>query len=110
MTRADDIDDAPDVDGLGDLDRLLDHRIRLAVSVLLARHRLMNFRRLKDLLGETDGSLGAHLRKLEDAGYVSADKKFEARKPITWYSLTRAGKKAVQRHVRGLQDLIDGVA
>lgn len=98
-----------DVGGFDALDRLLEHRVRLATSVLLARHGRMSFRRLKDLLGETDGSLGAHLRKLEDAGYVTADKRFEDRKPITWYALTRAGRAAVRRHVRGLSDLIDGV-
>lgn len=99
-------DDDAGLEGLDDLDRLLDHRVRLAVTVLLSRHRQMSFRRLKDLLGETDGSLGAHLRKLEDAGYVAADKKFEERKPITWYALTREGRKAVRQHVRGLKDLL----
>ncbi len=101
--------EADGLDGLEALDRLLDHRVRLAITVLLARHRRMSFRRLKDLLGETDGSLGAHLRKLEDEGYVTADKRFEDRKPITWYTLSRAGRSAVRRHVRGLADLIDGL-
>ena len=32
----------------------------------------MIFSRLKQVLVETDGSLGTHLRKLEDAGYLIA--------------------------------------
>ena len=109
MSGADSAADPDALEGLGELDRLLDHRVRLAVAVLLSRHRQMSFRRLKDLLGETDGSLGAHLRKLEDAGYLDADKRFEDRKPITWYALTREGRKAARQHVRGLKDLLDGV-
>ena len=34
----------------------------------------MSFSRLKRVLKEKDGSLGAHLRKLEDAGYLAIDK------------------------------------
>ena len=64
------------------------------------------FRRLKEVLGETDGSLGAHLRRLEDASYVSVRKEFEERKPISWYSLTAEGRAALERHVRGLESLL----
>ncbi len=52
---------------LAALDTLLDHRVRLAICVLLSRYDRLSFSRLKELTGETDGSLGAHLRKLEDA-------------------------------------------
>ena len=60
--------------GLGGLDKLLDHRVRLAICVLASRYRQLTFTRLKELLEETDGSLGAHLRKLEDSGYLQVDK------------------------------------
>ena len=47
------------------MDRLLEHRARLAICLLLSRNDAMRFSRLKELLEETDGSLGAHLLKLE---------------------------------------------
>ena len=40
--------------------------------------------------GEKDGSLGTHLRKLEDAGYLAVDKTYRDRRPVTWYRLTSA--------------------
>lgn len=91
------------------LDRLFDHRARLAIAVLLATRDALSFRRLKEVLDETDGSLGAHLRRLEDAGYVSVRKEFEERKPISWYSLTAEGRAALERHVRGLESLLAGL-
>ena len=57
---------------LAALDTLLDHRVRLAICVLLSRYDRLSFSRLKELTAETDGSLGAHLRRLEDEGYVPA--------------------------------------
>lgn len=92
--------------GFEGLDRLLDHRVRLAVCVLLSRYRALSFRRLKELLGETDGSLGAHLRKLEEAAYVAVRKEFHERKPVSWYTLTPAGRKALASHVAGLQEIL----
>ena len=94
-------------EGLDGLDRLLEHRVRLATCVLLSRYERLNFRRLKDLLDETDGSLGAHLRKLEDAGYVSVQREFEGRKPVSWYRLTAAGAGALREHTRLLEALLD---
>jgi DNA-binding MarR family transcriptional regulator len=88
-------------------DRLLEHRTRLGVCVLLSRHEALSFTRLRELLQETDGSLGANLAKLEDAGYLTIDKTFEARRPITWYRLSAQGKRVTKRHLDALGRLID---
>ena len=93
-------------EGLGDLDRLLEHRIRLAIGVLLSRNDALSFRRLKDLLRETDGSLGTHLRKMENAGYVRVRKTFVDRKPVSWYSLTAKGRRAMASHTDILERII----
>jgi DNA-binding MarR family transcriptional regulator len=91
------------------LDRLFEHRTRLAIAVLLAPRDALSFRRLREVLEETDGSLGAHLRRLEESGYVSVRKEFVDRKPVSWYSLTSDGRAALQRHVRGLERLLEGL-
>lgn len=88
------------------LDRLLEHGVRLAIAVLLARHEEISFRRFKELLGETDGSLGAQLRKLEEAGYLAVRKEFENRRPVTWYTLAPRGRTALRAHLASLQSLI----
>lgn len=93
------------LDGLDGLDRLLEHRVRLAICVLLSRADALSFTRLKRLTGETDGNLGANLRRLEDAAYLTVDKEFVDRKPVSWYSLTDVGRAALAGHVEALERL-----
>ena len=66
----------------------------------------LSFSRLKSLLDETDGNLGAQLRKLEDAGYVAVRKEFIERKPVTWYSLTSLGKRSLKSHLNAMEALV----
>ena len=87
-------------------DPVLEHRIRLAISVLLARHGEISFSRFKEQLELTDGNLGAQLRRLEDEGYVALRRDFVERKPVTWYKLSAKGRKALDKHLRALQGMI----
>src|SRR5262249_479130 len=93
-------------DGLEGFDRVLEHRVRLGIAVLLARYDRISFSRFKKLLGETDGSLGAQLRKLEEEGYLAVRKEFRERKPASWYALTSLGRKALRSHLDALRQLI----
>ena len=93
-------------DELGGLDKIFEHRVRLGICVLLTRNDSLTFSRFKALLEETDGSLGAHLRKLEDAGYISVTKEFRDRKPVSWYQLTDSGQSALSAHLSALDHLI----
>lgn len=88
-------------------DATLEHRHRLAIAVLLARHGEMSFARFKQQLDLTDGNLGAQMKRLEDDGYVSVRKDFVDRKPVTWYRLSPAGRKALDKHMKALRSLID---
>lgn len=92
--------------GVGHFDPVLEHRFRLGACVLLSSVDAMNFGRLKELLSATDGNLGAQMRKLEEAEYIEARKEFRDRRPVTWYSLTDAGRQALQRHLAALRTLI----
>ena len=98
------------VRGVKGFDSLLQHRIRLAISVLLSDASVLSFSRLKELLEETDGNLGAQLRKLEDAGYIAIRKEFVRRRPVSWYSLRPAGRKALAAHVKALTAVIGGIS
>jgi DNA-binding MarR family transcriptional regulator len=90
---------------LDGLDPLLQHRSRLGAMVLLSGSDL-TFSRLKELLDETDGNLGAQLRKLEEAGYVLVNKQFVDRNPVSWYTLSPAGGKALKSHLKAMESLI----
>jgi DNA-binding HxlR family transcriptional regulator len=85
---------------------LLSHKIRLGICVLLSRHTALSFSRLKELLDETDGSLGAQLRKLEEEGFISVNKEFVQRKPVSWYSLTETGRKRLLGHFNAISRLL----
>ncbi len=88
---------------LNHMDRILEHRVRLAIAVLLSRHTLLTFRRLKELTGESDGSLGAHLRKLEEVDYIAVRKGYAGRKPVTHYAATDAGLEALSGHLVAME-------
>jgi DNA-binding PadR family transcriptional regulator len=57
-------------------------------------------------LRATDGNLSVHARKLEDAGYVSCTKSFDGRMPKTEYSLSAAGRKALEKYLSHMEALI----
>ncbi len=99
-------DDTSIKSALGNLSKLLGHRVRLVICALLARHTALSFSRLKELLGETDGSLGAQLSKLVDEGFITVKKQFRNRKPVTWYRLTDYGQSDLEKHLDALEQLI----
>lgn len=74
--------------------------------VLLSGADAMSFVRLRELLKETDGNLGAQLRKLEEAGYVGVKKMFDNRKPVTWYAISRTGQTALKNHLAAMESLM----
>jgi DNA-binding MarR family transcriptional regulator len=82
-------------------------RLRImATLVTLERESELDFTYLRDLLGVTDGNLGAHLRKLEETGYIKMNKSFVDRKPRTYVSATETGRTAFAGHVEALKEIL----
>jgi DNA-binding MarR family transcriptional regulator len=82
-------------------------RLRImAALVTLEAGNEVDFTYLRDLLDVTDGNLGAHLRKLEEAGYISVNKTFVDRKPRTYVSATVEGRRVFQDHVAALESIL----
>jgi len=48
------------------------------------------------------------LMKLEEAGYVTVEKRFVQRKPQTLYRMTDAGRTALAEYVQALKQLLGG--
>lgn len=88
------------------LDRIIHERLRLAIVSALSVNSMLTFAELKKLLSTTDGNLSVHSRKLEDAGYIAVEKKFEGRVPRTEYRLTAAGRAALERYLTHMEALI----
>jgi DNA-binding MarR family transcriptional regulator len=55
----------------------------------------------------TPGNLSAHLRKLEDAGYVEVTKEFIERKPHTALALTKKGRNAFKQYRRDIKQIAE---
>lgn len=88
---------------LDQLDKALDHRLRLGAATLLMVDETLDFNALKTLLDATDGNLATQLGTLEKAGYLTVSKRFKGKRPQTEYSLTPEGRLAVERHLKALE-------
>ena len=94
---------------MAELNQTIHQTVRLrimAALVTLAPADEVEFTYLRDLLEVTDGNLGAHLRKLEEPGYIAVNKIFVERKPRTFVSATPEGRRVFQGHVAALEAIL----
>ena len=92
-------------------DEIIHQPTRLRIMAALAAMdgpESVDFTYLRDVLGLSDGNLGSHLSKLEEAGYVKVEKEFVDRKPRTFLSATHRGRGAFEDHVAALEKLVRG--
>jgi DNA-binding MarR family transcriptional regulator len=95
------------------LDPVIHGPARLRVMVTLATLRdgdNLSFTRLQELLGLTPGNLITHLRKLEDAGYVTTVKSGSGVTSRTSVSLSQQGRKALDTYTAVLRQLLDSAS
>ncbi len=82
-------------------------RLRIMAALMtLDTSNEVDFTYLRELLDVTDGNLGAHLRKLEEAGYIAVNKVFVERKPHTYVSVTDQGRRVFREHVAALEKIL----
>ncbi len=94
---------------MAQLDNIIHQPVRLQIMsslVSLDKNEQVNFTYLRKLFKLTDGNLGAHLTKLEEAGYIKSKKSFVARKPRTFIRATGKGRDAFEGHVAALKEII----
>jgi DNA-binding MarR family transcriptional regulator len=89
------------------LDPLLHSQLRLAIMSLLISVESADFTFIKDKTNSTAGNLSVQLDKLSEAGYISIEKSFRGKKPLTTCSITRKGIKAFEEYVNTLKQYID---
>ncbi len=93
-----------------ELDPLIHERLRLGILSALVVQESLTFTELRDLLKTTDGNLSVQARRLESAGYVICDKKFEDRKPRSTYRLSPAGRAALEEYLEKLSNFLPDLA
>jgi DNA-binding MarR family transcriptional regulator len=96
----------PDFD-IAKIDDVIHGRMRLGIVAYLANAEVADFNELKAALQATQGNLSVHLRKLEDAGYITIEKSFLGRKPLTRARITPAGLAAFRRWLDTIGALVD---
>ena len=96
----------------GELDPLIHVPTRLKIVATLAAlpdGDSLSFTRLQDLLELTPGNLIIHLRKLEEAGYLSTEKTKNGTAPKTTVALTSQGRAALSSYTKALRNLLSGL-
>lgn len=92
-----------------ELDPVIHAQARLRITSALAtlgRDGKITFPRLQELLGMTAGNLSTHLRRLEDAGYVTVEKTHERRTPVTYVALSKTGRRAFEDYTESLRTML----
>ncbi len=91
-----------------ELDDLLGHPVRFSVVALLAAAEQADFGFVRDNVEVTDSVLSKQMSALEQAGYVKVKKGFVGKRPRTWLSLTKEGRRRFARHMNALQEIAAG--
>jgi DNA-binding MarR family transcriptional regulator len=94
------------------LDPVIHTPARLRIMVTLAALTdgdTLSFTRLQDMIGLTPGNLITHLRKLEDAGYLTSRKTGNGVASRTAVALTQRGREALDAYTEALRGLLDGL-
>src|SRR5260370_42218199 len=95
-----------------DLDQLIPVPARLGFVATRAAWPdgdTLSFSRLQNMIGLTPGNLITHLRKLEDAGYLSTEKTGNGVASRTSVALSNRGRAALDTYTAALRDLLAGL-
>lgn len=88
------------------LDRVIHEKGRLAIMSALAASTELSFTELRELLQMTDGNVNAHIRTLQEAGYLGVTKSFRDSRPLTTCTLTMAGRDAFAAYLGLLEQIV----
>ena len=95
------------------LDPLIHVPARLQIVAALAAlpdGDQLSFKRLQDMIELTPGNLITHLRKLEEAGYLTTSKTGSGPASRTSIALTHDGRHALETYATTLRGLLNGVS
>jgi DNA-binding MarR family transcriptional regulator len=90
-----------------DLDPLLHSQLRLAVMSILISVDSAEFTFLKEKTNSTAGNLSVQIDKLSEAEYITVEKSFRGKKPVTTCRVTQKGIKAFEDYVNALKQYIN---
>lgn len=89
------------------LDPLLHSELRLAIMSLLMADSSAEFNYIKEKTGATSGNLSVQLQKLSEAGYITVDKAFKGKYPLTTCKITKQGVKAFEAYFNAIKTYLN---
>jgi len=98
---------SPDFRSLVDIDRLIHEPARTMIVATLYAVESADFLYLQRETGLTKGNLSAHLSKLEEAGYLTVEKTYRGKIPLTLCRLTEAGRLAFETYRRKMKQFVE---
>ena len=87
----------------GSLDPLLHSQLRLAVMSILVSVDSADFVYLKEETQSTAGNLSVQLDKLSKAEYITIEKSFKGKRPLTTCKITKKGLEAFENYVEAIK-------
>jgi DNA-binding transcriptional ArsR family regulator len=96
-----------DLRSLADVDRLIHEPSRAIILAILAAVDSADFLYLQRETGLTKGNLSVHLSKLEEAGYVSIEKTYRGKIPMTLCRMTKTGQSAFDNYRKQMKQFVE---
>ena len=90
------------------VDRFLHEPSRSVVLAVLSAVDEADFLYLQNETGLTKGNLSVHLSKLEEAGYLTIEKTYRGKVPLTVCRITPKGRDAFATYRQQLKQFIEG--
>ena len=91
-----------------EIDRLIHEPARFSIMANLFVVEEADFLFLSRRIGLTRGNLSAHMRKLEEGGYIEVRKEFMGRKPHTVLAITVKGQEAFKNYIFDIKNALQG--
>jgi DNA-binding MarR family transcriptional regulator len=88
---------------LGNLDRAIHEPARLMIVATLYLVGKADFLYLQRETELTKGNLSSHLARLEESGYITIEKVFSGKKPLTICALTKEGRTSFKQYHAALK-------
>jgi len=90
------------------IDRLIHEPARFSIMANLYVVEEADFLFLSRRIGLTKGNLSAHMRKLEEGGYIEVRKGFMGRRPHTVLAITEKGQEAFKNYISEIKNALQG--
>lgn len=91
------------------IDKLVHEPARLMIMLHLYAADSADFIYLMHHTGLSRGNLSSHMSKLEEAGYLTIEKKFVDKVPCTMLTLTEKGRLAFKEYKDTMTDILSQI-